>query len=194
MNRVSVIIGRVALLDRANVDTDQIIPARFLRRPRADGYNNFLFHDLRQQEADFPVSDRDNPPILLAGPNFGCGSSREGAVYALQAAGIACVIAPGFGDIFASNAGKNGLLTVTLPEPSCAALREAVVGGADVTVDLPAQQVKAGNHVFAFDIDPFRKQMMLAGRDDIDATLAHAEEIADFEANIPSLRPWSIPS
>jgi len=190
----SVLSGPAAALDRANVDTDQIIPARFLRRPRSDGYNNFLFHDLRESDPGFPLGSRGNPPILVAGANFGCGSSREGAVYALLDAGIRCVIAPGFGDIFAANASKNGLLTVVLAPEQCAALREAAAADHEITVDLPDQQVRAANTAFGFEIDPFRKQLLLRGQDDIDLTLEIAEDIDTYEGNIPSLRPWAIPT
>ncbi|MGE4044935.1 MAG: 3-isopropylmalate dehydratase small subunit [Acetobacteraceae bacterium] len=186
--------GRAAVLDRGNVDTDQIIPARFLRHPREDGYNNFLFYDLRAHDPAFPLGVSDNPPILLAGPNFGCGSSREGAVYALADSGVRCVIAPGFGDIFAANAGRNGLLTVALPEADWQRLRQAVDDGAEVTVDLMRQELRAANLVLSFDIDPFRWELLLRGVDDIDLTLENAEDIENFEANVPSLRPWAIPS
>ena len=100
----------------------QIIPARFLRKPRSAGYQNFLFHDLRDHDAAFPLNGV-SPVVLVAAANFGCGSSREGAVYALVDAGIRCVIAPSFGDIFAGNAAKNGLLTIVLPDALAAALR-----------------------------------------------------------------------
>ena len=167
----------VAVLDRANVDTDQIIPARFLRKPRSAGYGNFLF-------ADLGVRLPPGAAILRTGENFGCGSSREGAVYALVDAGIRCVIAPSFGDIFAGNAAQNGLLTVALPLD--------VPEGAVLTVDLPAQLVRLPDgtaHRFA--IDEFRKQRLLKGRDDIDLTLAHAAEIAAFEAADRAARPWA---
>jgi len=186
--------GRAVVLDRTNIDTDQIIPARFLRRPRSDGYNNFLFHDVSAADPNFPLGTSGNPPILLAGANFGCGSSREGAVYALIDSGVRCVIAPAFGDIFASNASRNGLLTVVLPEAEWTALRESVVLCADVTVDLPSQEIRAGNVTCAFTIDPFRKERLLRGRDDIDITLENAEDIENFEANQPSMRPWATPS
>ncbi|MDE2007969.1 MAG: 3-isopropylmalate dehydratase small subunit, partial [Rhodospirillales bacterium] len=136
MTPVTQVSGAAAVLARANIDTDQIIPARFLRKPREAGYNNFLFHDLRAADPDFPLGPADNPPILLAGANFGCGSSREGAVYALADAGVRCVIAPAFGDIFAGNASKNGLLTVVLPEAEVAALMAAARQGLPMTVDL----------------------------------------------------------
>ncbi len=193
MTPFTVVSGPAVALDRANIDTDQIIPARFLRKSRAEGYNNFLFHDVRLSEPDFPLGPSGSPEILVAGANFGCGSSREGAVYALGDAGVRCVIAPGFGDIFAGNAGKNGLLTVVLPEERCAELRAAAASGADITVDLPNQQVRAANSVYAFEIDPFRKRCLLEGLDDIGLTLANNDAIAAFEAADSASRPWALP-
>ena len=193
MTPFTVLSGPAALLEQANIDTDQIIPARFLRRPRADGYNHFLFHDLRVADADFPVSANGNAEILVAGENFGCGSSREGAVYALVDAGVRCVIAPGFGDIFGSNASRNGLLTVVLAPEAWGAVRDAATVGADITIDLRRQHVRAANTEYGFEIDPFRKQRLLHGVDDIALTLESADDIDNFEANIPSMRPWSVP-
>lgn len=108
-------------------------------------------------------------------------------------AGVRCVIAPGFGDIFAGNAGKNGLLTVVLPEERCAELRAAAASGADITVDLPNQQVRAANSVYVFEIDPFRKRCLLEGLDDIGLTLANDDAIAAFEAADSASRPWALP-
>ena len=193
MTPFTVLSGPAALLEQANIDTDQIIPARFLRRPRSDGYNNVLFHDLRAADADFPLSATDNAEILVAGENFGCGSSREGAVYALVDAGMRCVIAPGFGDIFGSNASRNGLLTVVLAPDAWGAVRDAVASGAEITIDLRRQHVRAANTEYRFEIDPFRKQRLLRGVDDIALTLESADDIDNFEANIPSMRAWSIP-
>ncbi len=193
MTPFTVLSGSAVLLEQANIDTDQIIPARFLRRPRSDGYNNFLFHDLRGADADFPLSATGNTEILVAGENFGCGSSREGAVYALADAGVRCVIAPSFGDIFGSNASGNGLLTVVLAADAWSAVRDAVAGGAEITVDLRRQHVRAANTEYRFEIDPFRKQRLLRGVDDIALTLESADDIDNFEANIPSMRAWSIP-
>ena len=193
MKPFTTVSGPAAALDRPNIDTDQIIPARFLRKLRSDGYNNFLFHDVRRSEPDFPLGPTGNPEILVGAANFGCGSSREGAVYALGDGGIRCVIAPSFGDIFAGNASKNGLLTVQLPEDRCAELRAAVAEGADITVDLPNQQIRAANSVYAFEIDPFRKRCLLEGLDDIGLTLANNEAIAAFEAADLAGRAWAVP-
>jgi 3-isopropylmalate/(R)-2-methylmalate dehydratase small subunit len=179
-------------LDRTNVDTDQIIPARFLRKPRSAGYQNFLFHDLRQEDPAFPLNGAQ-PVVLVGAENFGCGSSREGAVYALVDAGVRCVIAPSFGDIFAGNAGKNGLLTITLPSALTATLRGMLP--AEMTVDLPAQSLRFPDGTeHSFPMDPFRKRCLVNGLDDIGLTLEHADRIAAFQAEDRALRPWAIPA
>lgn len=186
-------------LDVANIDTDQILPARFLKKPRSAGYGNFLFHDERRRGE---AAALDAPPyagagILVTDRNFGCGSSREGAVYALVDGGLRCVIAPSFGDIFASNAAKNGLLTVTLPEEAVAALRGRLKAepGATVTVDLPAQTVTdPDGRAIPFEIDPFKKRCLVEGLDDVALTLEHAEAIAAYEARVRAEAPWRVPA
>jgi 3-isopropylmalate/(R)-2-methylmalate dehydratase small subunit len=194
MTPFTVLRAPAAVLDRANVDTDQIIPARFLKKPRGGGYNQFLFHDLRATEADFPLAATGNPAILIAGTNFGCGSSREAAVYALADAGIRCVIAPSFGDIFAGNAAKNGVLTIVLAEAEIAAVIAAASQGAELTIDLELQQVRPDNGpAIRFAIDAFRKMCLIEGLDDIGLTLAHTDEIAAFEAADRAVRPWAAP-
>ncbi len=194
-----------AALEMANVDTDQIIPARFLWRARADGYGHLLFNDLRANpdgspKADFPLNQAPTKAagILVAGKNFGCGSSREHAVWALDDAGIRVVIAPSFGDIFFNNSMKNGLLPIVLPEARCAELRAALARnpGARLVVDLEAQTVTGpvgvndGQGEDHFDIDPFRKQLLLAGMDDITFTLSQADAIASFEGKFDADMPW----
>lgn len=182
-----------APLPIANVDTDQIIPARFLRKPRSAGYQNFLFADVRKPGFVLDRPEWAGAGILVAGPNFGCGSSREAAVYALVDAGIRCVIAASFGDIFAGNAAKNGLLTVALPEPVVAGLldRLAAVPGARLAVDLPAQSVREADGTrHPFEIDAFRKQGLIDGRDDVDVTLGHRDAIAAWDAADRERRPW----
>lgn len=186
MTPFTTVTGRAAVLDRANVDTDQIVPARFLRKPRSAGYGNFLFHDLPEVRSAVLGAG-----VLFAGENFGCGSSREGAVYALVDAGVRCVVAPSFGDIFAGNAGKNGLLLLALPEDTTAELRARA---GDVTVDLPGQAIRAGNLVVPFDIDAFRKRVLTEGLDDIGMTLAHGDAMADWAARDAAARPWVAPT
>ncbi len=183
-----------------NIDTDQIIPARYLWRSRADGYGEQLFHDLRLDKDGAPKPDFVlNQPafagagILVADRNFGCGSSREAAVWALWDGGIRCVIASSFGDIFYNNSFKNGLLPIVLPEDRVAALRASLERKQDVRIeiDLAAQTVTGpGGTVDHFDVDPLRKQLLLEGMDDITFTLRHADEIAAFDATYENDMPW----
>ena len=187
-----VLSGPAAVLARAHIDTDQILPARFLRKPRGDGYHRYLFHDMRAADPDFPLAPSGNPAILIAGDNFGCGSSREGAVYALADAGLRCVIAPGFGDIFAANASKNGMPAIVLAEEYCAALRSLAQAGEDIAVDLSNQQVRAAHTVFGFEIDPFRKHCLLKGLDDIGLTLTYESAIESFERRAAKSLPWTL--
>ena len=188
----------------ANVDTDQLLPGRFLRKPRSDGYDNYLFHDIRRGRdgtlrADFPLNDPcyADAPILVAASNFGGGSSREGAVYALVDRGIRAVIAPSFGDIFYSNATKNGLLPIRLPIDIVEriwAIAEADPS-APLTIDLAAQTVRLANaEPVRFEIDAFQRACLLEGRDDIDLTLAHADAISSFETSDRASRRWRAPS
>lgn len=196
-------------LGLANVDTDQLIPARFMKRSRAQGYGGFLLHDLRFAEdgtprAAIPLDDprHAGSRILIARRNFGTGSSREAAVYALWDYGIACVIAPSFGDIFASNAVKNGLLPAQVSEADAEALLARLAGGGSLTVDLEALSITvggtntAGHHEqrFAFTIDPVRRLQLLNGWDDIDLTLRHTAEIADYRTNRAASQPWTFPA
>ena len=179
------VTARTAAIRRANVDTDQIIPARFLRKPRSAGYGNFLFGDEPDLRAAIAGAG-----ILLAGPNFGCGSSREGAVYALADAGIRAVIAPGFADIFAGNAAKNGLLLLTLSEAETAPLLIAP----ELTIDLPTQTIAAPGITVSFTIDPFRKRMLLEGLDEIGLTLSQAPALQAWTDRDAAARPWLVPS
>jgi 3-isopropylmalate/(R)-2-methylmalate dehydratase small subunit len=186
-------------LDMPNVDTDQIIPARFLWRARADGYGELLFNDLRER-GDFPLNKAVNKAaqVLVADRNFGCGSSREHAVWALDDAGFRVVIAPSFGDIFFNNSFKNGFLPIVLSEERCAAIRAALGRnpGARMVIDLEAQTVTGpvgvndGFAIDSFEIDPFRKELLLAGMDDITFTLSQDKAIGDFEARYAAEMPW----
>lgn len=191
-----------APLELANVDTDKVIPARFLRKLRtADaGYDPYLFHDLRFDDAgrerpDFMLNQPAyrGAQILVAGPNFGCGSSREGAVYALMDYGIRSVIAPSFGDIHYGNALQNGMLPVVLPEDTCRALRDQVTQqpGAPITVDLEAQTVTAPDGaVHRFEIDASTREKLLKGLDDVALVLEHLPEIEAFEKRHHAEQPW----
>ena len=174
-----------------NVDTDQIVPARFLRKPRNAGYGGFLFHDLRFDDtgAQKPGFVLNRPAyrgarILVAERNFGCGSSREHAVYALWDYGFRAVIAPSFGDIFFNNCFKNGLLPIVLPAEEVTALQAELAQqpGAHVRVDLERQEVIApSGKVHRFEVDAFRKQCLLQGLDEIAFTLGRDADIAAFE-------------
>ena len=189
----------------ANVDTDQIIPARFLWRKRADGWGQLLFHDLRFRDDGTPrpefVLNRpeyQGAAVLVAQRNFGCGSSREHAVWALADWGVRTVIAPSFGDIFRNNCFQNGLLPIVLAEPEVARLMAALAAspGARLKVDLERQTLTGpltGPQELVFEIDPFRKQCLLAGTDEIGFTLGFSEEIAAFEAQSERTMPWLTP-
>ena len=195
--------GVAAPLDLPNVDTDRIIPARFLRKPRDVGYGQFCFHDMRRRpdgtEDPAFVLNRSayrDARILVAAENFGCGSSREGAVWALAGRGMRAVIAPSFGDIFHENCLRNGLLPVRLPAATVEALRRVLHGapGAAVTIDLPAQTVAGPDGTsHRFDIDPFRKQALLDGLDEVGLTLRRATEIDAFETRHATEWPWAMP-
>ncbi|MDF2232378.1 3-isopropylmalate dehydratase small subunit [Albimonas sp. CAU 1670] len=183
-------------LPLSNVDTDQLIPARFMSRPRSEGYGDFLLHDLRRDEAGaldpaFPLNAHPGARALVARRNFGCGSSREAAVYALVDFGFACVIAPSFGDIFASNAVNNGLVPATVSEAEAEALLAAAAAGAELTVDLEAQQIRGAGDPIAFAIDPVWRTKLLNGWDDVDLTLSRAAEIAAFARADAAARPWA---
>jgi len=178
-----------------NVDTDQIIPARFLKFPRKDGYGKFLFHDAREDPA-FVLNRApfDKARILVANANFGCGSSREGAAYAFYDCGFRSVIAPSFGDIFFNNCLKNGIVPVRLGEDICSDLRKKLLEqpGSELTVDLVAQEVRDGGKAYPFTIDAFYREMLLKGVDEIGLTLSLAGEIDAFERAYAEAAPWTV--
>ena len=185
-------------LARANVDTDQIVPARYLQKPRTDNFGEYLFRDLRvrpdgTEEPNFILNQAAyrSARIVVAERNFGCGSSREQAVWALFDYGFRIAIAPSFGDIFASNALKNGFLPVVLPGPVVADLLEqlAQAPGARIAVDLPAQSIVAPDGLrHPFDVDAFAKQRLLDGQDEIDYTLSLLADIEAFEGRAAAPR------
>ncbi|HXG29887.1 MAG TPA: 3-isopropylmalate dehydratase small subunit [Nevskiales bacterium] len=209
MKPFNVVNGRVAPLDRSNVDTDAIIPKQYLKSIRKTGYGPFLFDDWRYLDAGDlgvdPATRRPNPAfvlnqpryagaeILLARQNFGCGSSREHAVWALADYGFRVVIAPSYADIFFNNCFKNGVLPVILAEAQVDQLFREAQATEDyrLTIDLPAQTVTtpAGER-FHFEVDAFRKHCLVNGLDDIGLTLQHADEIRAYEAKRKQQAPW----
>ncbi len=184
-----------------NVDTDQIIPARFLKFPRKDGYGKFLFHDLRYREdgsenPDFVLNQEPyrKARIFVGNTNFACGSSREGAAYAFYDCGFRSVIAPSFSDIFFNNCLKNGIVPARLPEAACAGLRALLAArpGTELTVDLEnGRVVEPGGTAHSFAIDPFFREMLLQGLDEIGLTLSLAPEIEAFERAYAEAAPWA---
>ncbi len=182
MKPVHTVAGPVAALDRASVDTDQIIPKQFLKRIERTGFGEFLFYDW-MDDPDFPLRRPEfrSAPILAAGRNFGCGSSREHAPWALQDFGFQAVLAESFADIFAANCGKIGLLTVTLPAADMRELLDAAP--APATIDLEAQTVTlASGRMVSFEFDPALRERLLNGWDDISLTEQREAEIARYEA------------
>ena len=186
-------------IDEANVDTNQLCPTRFNKVPRGPGHARILFHDRRfnadgsEKEHILNVEPFKRARIVVSDRNWGCGSSRESAVYALYEFGIRCVIAPSFGDIHANNCCKNGLLPVVLPEAACADLRRQLRErpGTTIAVDLVAQTVTdAAGTVHPFELHPVRRKCLLEGLDDIARTQQYQREIAAFEDAYRRDRPW----
>jgi 3-isopropylmalate/(R)-2-methylmalate dehydratase small subunit len=189
--------GRALPLRRSNVDTDQIIPAVYLKRVTRTGFEDGLFAAWRQ-DPDFVLNRPEyaGASILLAGPDFGTGSSREHAVWALRDYGFRVVVSPRFADIFRGNSGKQGLLTAVVEEATVQRLWEIVESdpSTEVTVDLVAREIRAGDVVTSFDIDDYTRWRLLEGLDDIDLTLRHAEMIEAFERNRSSWAPTTLPA
>ena len=174
MDPITVVEGPVSVLDRDDVDTDQIIPKQFLKRVERTGFGQYLFYDWAQEPGwDLPAN-----PILASGPNFGCGSSREHAPWALQDYGFRAIVAPSFADIFFSNCTKIGLLPVQLPEEDVRALMSA----REAEVDLEALEVRFDGRTVPFEIEEDRRHRLLNGLDDIDLTLQKADDIAAYES------------
>jgi len=193
--------GTAAPIEGRNVDTDQIIPARFIKSDRAKGYGQFLFHDARFDSAGREIADfvLNREPfrharILVADANFGCGSSREGAVYALHDFGIRAVLAPSFGDIFYNNCLKNGIVPVGLPENVTSELRRGLEGGVDrdITVDLETSRVTLPDRTsHDFRIDPFWRECLMKGVDEIELTLGCIDQIESFERTYYAAHEWA---
>jgi 3-isopropylmalate/(R)-2-methylmalate dehydratase small subunit len=185
--------GRMAPLDRASIDTDQIIPARYLRRIERSGFGDFLFADWKQSDPEFILNraEYEDATILVTGPNFGCGSSREHAPWSLQDAGFRVIVASSFADIFRNNCHKIGLLPVVLGESSVRYLIDLTQRDTRValTVDLEQQQVRVGSWDQPFEIDHFARECLLNGWDDISLALRYEEQIAAYESRRPSWLP-----
>ena len=196
MEAVSVITGVAMPLARSNVDTDQIIPAVFLKRVTKTGFEDALFYGWRQ-DPDFVLNQPEytGAKILVAGPDFGTGSSREHAVWALRDYGFDAVLSSRFGDIFRGNAGKQGLLAAALSEADIEAIWAAIdeAPGLEISVDLNTKTVSVGDLRLAFDIDDYTRWRLLEGLDDIGLTLRSEEQITEFESHRQSWRPKTLP-
>lgn len=198
MDKFTVLKGRAAPMPIMNVDTDMIIPKQFLKTIKRSGLGVNLFHEMRYDDQGNEIGDFVlNKPayrkaqILVAGENFGCGSSREHAPWSLLDFGIRAVIAPSFADIFFGNCFKNGILPIVLPKEQVETLMNFTASADnEITIDLEAQEVRAGNHVFAFEVDPFRKHCLLGGLDDIGLTLQHKTDIDTYETVRAKDCPW----
>ena len=200
MEKFTTLTGVAASLPMVNVDTDMIIPARFLKSIKRTGFGKSLFYTLRYDESgkerpDFVLNKPAyrNAKILIAGNNFGCGSSREHAPWALADFGIRCVIAPDFADIFYNNSFKNGILLIKLPQEEIDKLHEDAERGANatITVDLEKQEITGPDGgTIKFDVDPFKKHCLLNGLDDIGLTMQKEDKIAAFEKRQHAETPW----
>ena len=182
-----------------NIDTDMIIPKQFLKTIKRTGLGKNLFHEMRYDEKGIPIKDFilnkkpfNESKILLAGKNFGCGSSREHAPWALLDFGIKCVISPSFADIFYSNCFKNGILPIVLDEENIQELAGYSKREKNIEVKIESQEILFGNKAFKFDLDPFKKKCLVEGLDDIALSLEKSVNIKDYETKIQSSKPWLI--
>ncbi|XPP25505.1 MAG: 3-isopropylmalate dehydratase small subunit [Leucobacter sp.] len=197
MEKFTTLTGKAAPLKRSNVDTDQIIPAVFLKRVTKTGFDDALFHHWRQ-DPEFVLNRPEyaGAEILVAGPDFGTGSSREHAVWALRDYGFKVVISPKFADIFRGNSGKQGLLTAVVPEAEVEKIWAYIEADsqATITVSLEDRTVTAGDLVIPFEIDDYTRWRLMEGLDDISLTLREEQAITDFEATRPSWMPNTLPA
>jgi 3-isopropylmalate/(R)-2-methylmalate dehydratase small subunit len=202
MEKFTILTSAACPINQANLNTDQILPARYLKWTRAMGIGKVLFQDLRydadgKEKPEFPINAPAwrNAQIIVGARNFGCGSSREAAVYALYDYGVRCIIASSFGDIFSGNAAQNGLLTAIVADEAAADIMAALNDNPalTVTVDLEEQTVVCGNRTYGFSIDPVRRMRLLNGWDDIALTESHRDKILAFKAKDRGARPWAAP-
>jgi 3-isopropylmalate/(R)-2-methylmalate dehydratase small subunit len=198
MKRFTTLTSIPAPLPMINIDTDMIIPKQFLRTIERTGLGKGLFYELRHNEDGtkkdnfiLDTAPYTNSKILVTGENFGCGSSREHAPWALLDFGITCIIAASYSDIFYNNCFKNGILPIILPQDAVDQIMNEAKQQFEITIDLAEQKIQLSDQrVFSFDVDPFRKTCLLNGLDDIGLTLEHQNDISNFEANDKGERPW----
>lgn len=201
MDKFTTITGVAAPMPLVNIDTDMIIPKQFLKTIKRTGLGANLFDEMRfdrdgNEVADFVLNQPAyrKAEIIVAGENFGCGSSREHAPWAIKDFGISCVMAPSFADIFFNNCFKNGILPIALPQETIDILMKDAEKGANarMTVDLEAQTITTSDgEVISFDVDPFKKKCLMEGLDDIGLTMEHAADIDAFESKLNASRPWA---
>jgi 3-isopropylmalate/(R)-2-methylmalate dehydratase small subunit len=202
MDKFTRLTATACPLDVTNLNTDQLLPARYLKWPRSAGIGKVLLQDLRfdsdgHERPEFPLNRpawRD-ARVIVSGRNFGCGSSREAAVYALYDYGVRCVIAPSYGDIFSGNAVQNGLLTAIVSDDEAAEIMAALVRTPELplTIDLDQQTILCGNQSYVFSIDPVRRMRLLNGWDDIALTESFRSQISAFKTSDRTRRPWAAP-
>ena len=197
MQKFNLLTSIPAYLPIVNIDTDMIIPKQFLKTIKRTGLGKNLFFEMRYDDNEKEIKDfilnqepHNQSKILIAGKNFGCGSSREHAPWALLDFGITCVISSSYADIFYSNCFKNGILPITLPEEKIKALSEYSKRKEEISIDLNEEKIIFGNSEIKFDIDPFKKKCLLEGLDDIALSLAKKEKITTFEENLKNNKPW----
>ena len=197
MQKFNLLKGIPAYLPIVNIDTDMIIPKQFLKTIKRTGLGKNLFFEMRYDDNGNEIKDfilnqehHNQSKILIAGKNFGCGSSREHAPWALLDFGITCVISSSYADIFYSNCFKNGILPITLPEEKIKELSEYSKRKEEISIDLNEEKIIFGNSEIKFDIDPFKKKCLLEGLDDIALSLAKKEKITTFEEKLKNNKPW----
>ena len=197
MQKFNLLTSIPTYLPIVNIDTDMIIPKQFLKTIKRTGLGKNLFFEMRYDDNGNEIKDfilnqkpHNQSKILIAGKNFGCGSSREHAPWALLEFGITCVISSSYADIFYSNCFKNGILPITLPEEKIKALSEYSKRKEEISIDLNEEKIIFGNSEIKFDIDPFKKKCLLEGLDDIALSLAKKEKIITFEENLKNNKPW----
>ena len=197
MQKFNILTGIPASLLMMNIDTDMIIPKQFLKTIKRTGLGKNLFFEMRYDDQGNKISEfvlnkipYNNSSILLVGKNFGCGSSREHAPWALLDFGIKCLISPSFADIFYNNCFKNGMLPIILDQKKIEELSEYSKRKKDIEINLPNQEIKFGNKIINFSVDPFKKKCLLEGLDDIALSLKKSEKISSFEINLEKTKPW----